>query len=303
MAESQSATESSADPADETSVWSSFWLAMVFVMFAFGGWNDIAFVATEVQQPKKNLLRSLLIGTVGVLAIYLLINFALAYGLGFDAMASIGSRHGNPTLELVGLEMGQAGLTFFALLVCTSCLGAINAMIFTSPRIYWATAMDYPALSWLTGSKDDSSASSDNGESASRRNGSSGWWRAMLLQAVVTIVFVVGFGWSGSGGVRQIVIATAPYFWLFLTATVISLIVCRIRYRGQFTGYRVPFFPLLPLIFIAACIFMSYRAYEYMWSQDGLWKSSLLIGLWVLGGFGLSFVLQTTTQLRSNSDQ
>jgi amino acid transporter len=124
----------------------------------------------------------------------------------------------------------------------------------------------------------------------------------MLLQAVVTIIFVVGFGWSGSGGVQNIVVATAPYFWLFLTATVISLIVCRFRYRGQFAGYRVPLFPILPLVFVAACLFMSYRAYTYMWSKEGLWKSSLLIGLWVVGGFGLSFVLKSNKELSSKNE-
>ena len=90
---------------------------------------------------------------------------ALWPGLGRNVV--LGSDMQNPTSVLVERNLGQFGLTCFALLVCISCLGAINAMIFTSPRIYWATAMDYPALSWLAGSTE------------SRR----GWWRAMLLQA------------------------------------------------------------------------------------------------------------------------
>ena len=134
------------------SIWASFWLAMVFVMFTFGGWNDIAFVASEVKKPDQNLLRSLILGTSCVLLIYLLVNFALVAGLGFERMSQIGRDWGNPTTVLVQERMGEAGLTLFAVLVCISCLGSINAMIFTSPRIYWATAVDYPTLGWLAGS-------------------------------------------------------------------------------------------------------------------------------------------------------
>jgi amino acid transporter len=261
----------------------NLWLAMVFVMFTFGGWNDISFVATEVQQPEKNLLRSLLLGVLGVLAIYLLVNFALVFSLGFETMASLGAdlkNPKNPTSVLVEQNMGARGLKLLAILVCVSCLGAINAMIFTSPRIYWATAQDFPALRWLAGSAEQRS----------------GWWRAMLLQGAVTMLFVVTFGTKGSG-IENVVSATAPYFWLFLSLTVIGLMVCRIRYRQQFAGFRVPFYPVLPLIFVAACWFMVYQAWSHTLAQD-LWVASLMIGGWVLVGLGFSFALSVAPVVR-----
>lgn len=258
------------------SSWNSFWLAMVFVMFTFGGWNDIAFVASEVRDPRTNLLRSLVIGTLGVLGIYLLVNFAILHGLGFASMSTLGSQWQNPTTLLVEEKMGQQGGKLFAMLVGVSCLGAINAMIFTSPRIYWATAIDYPALGWLAGSEEQ------------RRAG--GWWRAMLLQGVVTILFIVTFGWRGDG-IDKIVAATAPYFWFFLSLTVISLMVSRVRYRGKFHGYRVPLYPLLPIFFVTACVMMMVQAWRYTLAAD-LWQPTLLIGFWVLAGVGLSFVLK-----------
>ncbi len=250
------------------SLWSSFWLAMVFVMFTFGGWNDIAFVATEVREPQKNLLRALVIGTFCVLLVYLVFIFALVYGIGFEQMSSLGSRWGNPTSALITQRMGSVGNLFFATLVCISCLGAINAMIFTSPRIYWATAGDYPSLSWLAGSQSGA-----------------GWWRAMMLQMVVTIVFVTTF--NSKEGVEKIVAATAPYFWIFLALTVIGLMICRTRFKGQFTGYRVPLYPLTPLLFVAVCFFMGYRSWVYMVEKGFGWQT-LFIGLWVVFGIVLS---------------
>ena len=77
--EESSAKDKAVAPAEEESPWEWFWLSMVFVMFTFGGWNDIAFVATETREPKKNLLRALVIGTGVVLMVYLLFNFALVF--------------------------------------------------------------------------------------------------------------------------------------------------------------------------------------------------------------------------------
>lgn len=246
-----------------------FWLAMVLVMFTYGGWNDIAFVASEVQQPQRNLFRSLVIGTVTVLLIYLLVNLALLVGLGFNSMGSLGD---NATSSLVQQSMGRIGNRLLSALVCVSCLGSINAMIFTSPRIYSATARDYTTLSWLAGD--------DQGK---------GWWRAMLVQSVVTLVFVVGFG-QLANGFTDLTVANAPFFWSFLGLTMVSMIVMRYRLAGQFAGYKTPLFPLLPLLFLATCGFMVYRSWTYLVFRE-LTISAYLMAGWLLLGIGLSFLL------------
>ena len=266
---------------EPVNVWSSFWLAMVFVMFAYGGWNDIAFVATEVKNPRRNLLLALIIGTTCVVLIYLLVNFALVMGLGFNRMAELGRSWQDVTSVLVSENMGDFGLMLFAVLVSISCLGAMNAMIFTSPRIYSATALDYPQLSWLAATDDHR-----------------GWWRAMLLQMIVTLMFIGLFGFNDQmefdqQGIENIVVATAPYFWSFLALTVMSLVVCRWRYDSQqFSGFRVPLFPLFPLFFTAACLFMTYRGWVFM-AQQELWIPTVGIAAWMLVGIGLSFALKS----------
>ncbi|MDG1873395.1 MAG: amino acid permease [Mariniblastus sp.] len=248
-----------------------FWLAMVFVMFSFGGWNDIAFVASEVQNPKVNLVRSLVIGVLTVIGIYLLVNCALLYGLGFGGMSDVGFT-GNVTSELVQQNLGAIGNRLLSVVVCVSCLGAINAMIFTSPRIYSATAADYQSLSWLAGNEKQQA-----------------WWRAMLLQGVVTFVFVVVFGRSNDG-FENLAVANAPFFWSFLGLTVFSLIVLRHRSQGEFEGFRSPFYPLLPIIFVAACGFMVYRSWIFM-VQSELMVPTIAMAGWVAVGVGLSFIL------------
>jgi amino acid transporter len=150
-------------------------------------------------------------------------------------------------------------------------------MIFTSPRIYRATAQDSSKLKFLTGSQSNNQSGSGHG-----------WWRALLLQMIVTIAFITAF--SSNRGIENITAATAPYFWLFLALTVLSLIVNRVRYANQFSGYRVPLYPVTPIVFICSCAFMIYQAWTYLLGQ-GLLFSTILIGGWVLLGVGLSFFL------------
>lgn len=251
-----------------------FWLALVFVMFSFGGWNDIAFVASEVRQPNKNLFRSLVLGTMGVLLIYLLFNIALLLGMGQARMAELNGS--NAPTEFVSLRIGDLGGHLLAMLVCVSCIGAVSAMIFTSPRIYWATAVDYPALRWLAGSRDGNN-----------------WRRSMILQAIVTAVFILVFG-RHEKSFDVMVIASAPYFWGFLALTVISLMVLRRRHRGDkkksFDGYRVPWYPMLPIVFVVACLFMTYRAYTYMMDEK-FHIHAICIGGWILLGVVISILM------------
>ena len=67
------------------------------MLFTFGGWNEMAYVAAEVKNPQRNIVRALVLGTVAVTVLYLLVNGAFLYTLGYDGMAGFRSgrhRHG-----------------------------------------------------------------------------------------------------------------------------------------------------------------------------------------------------------------
>lgn len=265
-------SEIAADNAPSFLSW--FSLALVYVMFTFGGWNDIAFVATEVKQPRKNLLWSLILGVTGVLIIYLLFNATLVSGLGFERLASNSDALSAPT-ELIAIRLGDVAGRVLAALVCVSCMGAISAMIFTSPRIYWATAQDYPGLQFLAGRSD-------------------GWRRPMLLQTLVTTIFVFVFGGFDQESFDLLVVASAPYFWSFLGLTVVALIVLRETEEAKpdaEEGFRVPGYPYLPIIFIFTCAFMTYRAYDYLvFKQFGI--HAIAIAAWIVFGILIGIVLK-----------
>ena len=119
-------------------------LAMIFVLFAFGGWNEMAYVGAEVKEPRKNILRALLIGTVAVTAIYVLVNLAFVHALGLA-----GARHKTVAADVLRLAIGDWAGTAISLLICISALGAINGQIFTGARIYYAMGVDHRLYAWL----------------------------------------------------------------------------------------------------------------------------------------------------------
>ena len=122
-----------------------FGLAMVFVLYAYGGWNDAAFVAAEVRQPNRNLPRALLAGIAGITIIYLIVNAAYLSVLGFDAARMTST----PAADVLQQAVGPWGARAISVLVMISALGAINGMILTGSRVYATMGADHPLFAWL----------------------------------------------------------------------------------------------------------------------------------------------------------
>jgi len=113
-------------------------LALIFVLFTYGGWNEMAYVAAEVKNPGKNIVRALLSGMAAVLVLYLLVNGAFLYTLGYEGLAASKAvaptpsqrscDHRNQTHQCPDLYLR---------------LGAVNGLIFTGARISYALGSDY----------------------------------------------------------------------------------------------------------------------------------------------------------------
>lgn len=258
---------------------SSMWLVgLVFVMFSFGGWNDISFVATEVKSPEKNLFRSLVIGSLLVTAIYLVVNIAFVAALSFQTVRESSSVATDVVRHSLGANsfVGQRGAQIIAGLICISCLGAINGIIITSPRIYYAVGKDYPLLSFV-------------GRWDSKRNQP---WIAIAIQAAVTVGFCI-LCFQYKNPFEAILIASAPFFWAFLGMAGLAVIVLRVRLTdSQYPFvFRTPFYPLEPIVLAIACFAMTYSSFSHM-LHEGYWVAIYavfgMMGIGVLLGLSLS---------------
>ena len=156
----------------------SLGLALVLIVFTYGGWNDVAYVAAEVRQPERNMLRALLLGVFAVTTVYVGVNLAFLHALGLSGIASSRAVAG----DMAALALGDGGRRGIALLICLSTLGAINGMVFTGARIYYAAGQDHPLFA-LVGRW-------------SVHFGTPAW--SLLIQCGSTLLAVVGFEVIGS---------------------------------------------------------------------------------------------------------
>ena len=250
---------SAARPASPSAT--GFAQAMILVLFAYGGWSDTAYVGAEVRDPRRNILRALLLGMLVVAAIYLLGNLAFLRGLGYEGVANSKAVAAD-LLRRLGGDWGARGAAAVSLLICVSCLGAINGMVLTGARIFYAVGADHPAYRWL-GRWDES-----RGTPA----------RALAAQALVTLAWVAGFGLY-ENGFERLVLFTAPLFWLFLLLAGLSLYVLRGREPDVPRPYRVAGYPLTPALFCLSSGYMLYASLNYAVREGrtgGLWAAGLM---------------------------
>ncbi len=115
-----------------------FLAAMIVVLFAYGGWATATFVSGEIEQPARTLPRALLLGTSGVVLLYLGVNVACLRALGAVPLA--GSQA--PAADVLHLVIGPAAARIMAAVVAISALGFLALGMLAAPRLYYAMARD-----------------------------------------------------------------------------------------------------------------------------------------------------------------
>jgi amino acid transporter len=234
-------------------------LAMVFVLLTFGGWNEAAYISSEVRGGPRAIVGVLVISLSVITAIYLLVNIALLWGLGLTGLA--GSKTAGA--DVLGLLVGPWAERALGLLVAIAALTSINATMIVGARTNYALGKDWVSLKGL-----------------SQWQGARGVpITSYLVQAAISLALIV-FGAFQSDGFEAMVEFTAPVFWSFLFLVGVSLFIARWRDpRGSDTTelFRVPLYPVTPLIFCLACGYLAYSSIGYAAS-----KEAVHISLWVM---------------------
>lgn len=118
--------------------WSQFGVAMIACLWAYEGWNQISFVAGEVKNPQRNLLLSLALGTIVIIAIYVSANIAYMKILPIAEIA----RTERVAATVAERTIGPIGATLVSLTILISIIGSTNGSILSAPRVYFAQARD-----------------------------------------------------------------------------------------------------------------------------------------------------------------
>ncbi len=222
------------------------YLVMILVLFTYGGWSNISYVAAEVVEPQKNILRSLIIGICLVTFIYVAINLAFLHALGIHGMMNSQSI----ASDVVRLSFGEPGAMAISFLICITCLGNINGMIFTNARVYYAMGQDHQLYSWL------------------------GHWnwqldspvRSLTLQAIITLALVILMG-ANEDAFERLVVFSAPLHWFFFLMVGVALFILRSKQTAKKESFKVPFYPWLPVVFCFSTGLLLFASLSYAYSQ------------------------------------
>jgi amino acid transporter len=251
-----------------------FGLAMVFVLLTYGGWNEAAYISAEVRD-RRDIVRALVISIVVITVLYMAVTWAYWRGLGFEGMAKSEA----VAADLMGVAFGPVGEKVIALMVAISAITSINATMIVGARTQYAVGQDWPALRKLA---------LWDGERNCPAN-------AMHIQNATALLLVV-LGAALGGGFRAMVEFTAPVFWLFFLLVGIALFVLRVREPAAPRPFRVPLYPVLPLVFCATCAYMLWSSLSFVHSQSLGGLNAAWIGVAVLAvGVVLLLVLRTMT--------
>ncbi|WP_197036054.1 APC family permease [Fischerella sp. PCC 9605] len=226
----------------DTSSGGAIGLAMVFVLLSYGGWNEAAYISAEIQDFRRNIVRSLLASIGIITAIYLLINLAYLRGLGLAGMAQSEA----VAADLMRRLWGEGGAVFVSLLIAVSTLGALNATIFTGARTNYALGQDFSVFAFMGRWQKRPSAPKE----------------AFILQTGIALALVL-VGTFTRKGFETMVDYTAPVFWFFFLLSGISLFVLRRREPHVQRPFRVPFYPWTPLLFCLICGYLLYSSLAY----------------------------------------
>ncbi|MCX5670124.1 MAG: amino acid permease [Planctomycetota bacterium] len=229
-------------------------LALIFVLFTFGGWNEMAYVAAEVKDPRRSIVRALVLGTAAVTVLYLLVNGAFLYTLGYGGLATSEAA----AAASIATVFPQGGGRIISALVCLSALGAANGLVFAGARISYAVGTEHRAFRVL------------------------GQWhprtgtpvRALALQGAIAAGLIVLLG-----SFFDAILYTAAAVYSFYLATSLAVIVVRFKEPGVERPYRVTGYPIPTLLFCAVCAFLIYSAVAYKPWVAAAAGAILLLGL------------------------
>jgi amino acid transporter len=222
--------------------------ALIFVLFAYGGWNEAAYISAELRGGKRQIVRALVIAIAVITAIYLVFVYGLLSGLGFEALKASHA----PGAEVAQRGFGAFGEKLIATVLCLTVLASSNATMIVGARSNYALARDWPIVGFMN--------RWDGGRDAPVP--------AIVVQGAITLALVAFAEFQHTGGVQTMVDFTAPVFWFFFMLTGIALFVLRARFPHVERPFPVPLYPVVPAVFVATCAYLFYSSVTYANSQQ-----------------------------------
>ena len=201
----------------------SFAVSLIYVSYAFSGWNASVYITDEIKNPAKNIPRSLILGTSIVIILYFLLNYIFLFTTPMEEMEG--------KIEIGFLSatyiFGDYGGRLMALLITLVLISTVSALIWIGPRVTMVMGEDYPILRFL-----------------SKKNKFNVPVIAIWVQTTITVILIV------SSTFDKVLVYAGFIMNLFTLLSVIGLFILRLKHPEIKSKYRVTGYPVTPLIFI-----------------------------------------------------
>ncbi len=199
-------------------------LAMISTLFAYDGWQFVSFVAGEIRDPGRNVPRSIILGVLIVIVVYVSASLAYIYVLGQPRIAA----SERVAADAMSAMMGPIGAMLIALTILCSTFGAISANVLAGPRVFFAMGRDgllFPQLARIH----------PRYETPANAIWALAFWAGLL---------------SLTGGYEHLITMSGFANWIFFTMIVLSVIVLRRKHPDWERPYRVTGYPFTVLVFV-----------------------------------------------------
>lgn len=229
-------------------------VSLMFALYAYSGWNAAAYLAGEIADPDRTIPRAMVGGTLVVTSLYLILNGFYFYAL---SVADLAEPPLLPVADKVAVALlGPAAARLVTAMLCLSIMGAVSAMVWAGPRVYYAMAQDglIPSLFGKTAGREHTPIS------------------AILLQSLWASVLIL------SGSFEQLVIYSGTVLMIFSALAVGAVPLLRWQEPDLPRPYCTPLYPFVPGFFILVSILVVGNALYERPVEGGLGIATVLAG-------------------------
>ncbi|MES2763320.1 MAG: amino acid permease [Bacteroidota bacterium] len=233
-----------------------FWVSLIYVSYAYSGWNAASYLAGDMENPQKNLPKALLLGTFIVTVIYVLLNFVFLYSAPMSEMTGVLEIGHVSAAHIFGELIGK----MMSIIIAVLLLSSISAMIMAGPRIIKSMGEDLPMLSALA-----------------KTNKNEVPYMAVITQSLITVVLII------SSQFEAVLTFVGFSLSIFTFLTVSSIFILRAR-KLSTTGYKTWGYPVTPILFLLLNAFTIYFVFKQKPTES-------LLGLLNVGVGGLIYII------------
>jgi APA family basic amino acid/polyamine antiporter len=244
----------------------AFAVSLIYVSYAYTGWNAATYLSSELEDPQRRLPGILLTGTLVVTALYVALNFIFLYAAPIDSMK------GEVEVGFIAAQaaFGELGGQLTGLVLASLLISTVSAMTIAGPRVLQVIGEDFEALSFLAKRNSDGIPS-----------------RAIYVQSILAVVFIL------SSSFESILVFAGFTLALNSFATVMGVFVLRIRQPDLPRPYRTFLFPIPPLVYLLLTA----------WTLSFVLTNRPVEGLFGLGVIGSGLAVYFLTRTRSGTRQ